>query len=106
MKLTKNEKNILTEIFKASNGLFLFSLYRQLNLSPKEIFIAVEKLKENKLIDISGDRVTITKEGVGYAVQNPLKIREEKTFTKKIDEDFIGRRIDINEFYIPQNFEN
>lgn len=105
MKLTKQERLILVEIFKATNGLFLFTLHRQLNLSPKELFLSVENLKSNGLIEISEDRITITKEGKNYSVQTPLKIKLGVNSEKLIKEDFLGRRININDFYIPQNFE-
>lgn len=105
MKLTKQERQILLEIFKASNGLFLFTLHRQLNLSPKELFLSVENLKSNGLIEISEDRITITKEGINYSVHTPLKIKLEINDKKVVKEEFLGTRININEFYIPQNFE-
>jgi hypothetical protein len=105
MKLTKQEKQILIEIFKASNGLFLFTLHRQLNLSPKEIYSAIENLKSYGLLELKEDKVTITKDGVGYSVQTPLKTKTDITSKKLMKEDFLGRRININEFYIPQNFE-
>lgn len=105
MKLSKQERLILVEIFKASNGLFLFTLHRQLKLSPKELFISVENLKSKGLIEISEDRITITKEGINYSVHTPLKIKSDTNNEKLIKEDFLGRRININEFYIPQYFE-
>lgn len=103
--LTKQEKQILVEIFKASNGLFLFTLHRQLNLSPKEIFSAVENLKSLGLIELLEDKVKITKKGIGYSVQNPLKDQKVLKNETKIQDDFVGRKININEFYIPLNFE-
>lgn len=105
MKLTKQERQLLSEIFKSSNGLFIFTLHRQLNLSPKELFAAIEKLKLNGLIDVNEDRVSITKEGIGYAVITPLKFTNNENKQKLIKENFQGKSIKINEFYIPQNFE-
>lgn len=105
MKLTNQEKKILIEIFKASNGLFLFTLHRQLIISPKDLFLSVENLKSNGLIDVNEDRLTLTKKGVDYSTKTTLKIKTKETNQKTIKEDFIGKRININEFYIPRNFE-
>lgn len=105
MKLIKQERQILNEIFKSSNGLFLFTLHRQLNLSPKDIFTAIENLKSNGLVEVIEDRVSLTKEGIGYTVKNPLKTRLDTNKEKLIKIDFQGKRIKINEFYIPQKFE-
>lgn len=105
MKHTNLERKILNEIFKSSNGLFLFSLYKQLNITPKDLFISIENLKTNGLIDLNEDRVSITKEGIGYVVNTQLKLANNEDKQKLIKENFQGKRIKINEFYIPQNFE-
>lgn len=105
MKLTKYERQILIEIFKSSNGLFLFTIHRQLALSPKDLFSAIENLKSNGFINVDEDRVTITKEGIGYASKTQLKTKVDSNREKLINEEYLGKRININEFYIPQNFE-
>ncbi len=105
MKLTKQERQILIEIFKSINGLFLFSLHSKLNFSPKELFAAIENLKQNGLLDVVDDRVSITNEGVNYASRVPLKSKLDIQNKKLIKEEFLGKKININEFYIPQNFE-
>ena len=105
IKLTKQERQILIDVFKSNNGLFIFTLHRQLNLSPKELFAAIERLKTTGLIDVTEDRATITKDGVEYAVKTPLKTKLDDNKQSLIKENFLGKRIDINEFYIPQNFE-
>lgn len=105
MKLTKQERQILIDIFKSSNGLFIFTLHRQLNLSPKELFTAIEKLKLNDLIDVTEDRAIITKTGIEYTVKTPRKTNFDENKQRLIKENFLGKRIKINEFYIPQNFE-
>jgi predicted methyltransferase len=105
MKLAKQERQILIEIFKSINGLFLFSLHSKLELSPKELFSAIEILKQNGLLEVVDDRVTITNEGVNYAAKVPLKSKSDIHNVKLIKEEFLGKKININEFYIPQNFE-
>lgn len=104
MKLTKLEKQILYEVFKSSNGLFIFSLHRQLNLTPKDLFVSIENLKTSGLIEVNEDRVSTTKDGIGYAVNTQLKTaqNDNQKFKK---ENTVGRKIEINEFYIPQNYE-
>lgn len=105
MKLTKQERQILVEIFKSSNGLFLFTLHRQLNLTPKDLFTAIENLKSNGFVEETEDRITITKEGIEFAVNTPLKNKRVENDKKIVMEDFRGKKINVNEFYIPQNFE-
>lgn len=105
MKPTRQESKILKEIFKSSNGLYLFTLHRQLDISPKDLFLAIENLKANGLIEISEDRVSITKEGVVFAIKTPLKLREKNLDKKMTMEEFKGPTIKINDFYIPQNFQ-
>lgn len=105
MKYSKIDKQILSELFKASDGLYLFTLHRHLNLSPKELFNSVEKLKSSGFVEVSNDRVVITKDGVKYSTQMPLKLKKEIKIDKLIKEEFLGERININEFYIPYNYE-
>lgn len=105
MKLTNQERRILIEIFNSSNGLFLFTLHRQLNISPKDLFISIENLKSNGLLDVNEDRVTLTSKGIDFSTKTKLKINTELTNSNPIKEDYLGKSIDINEFYIPRNFE-
>ncbi|MDP3927758.1 MAG: hypothetical protein Q8R57_01920 [Bacteroidota bacterium] len=105
IKLLKQERRILTDIFGSSNGLFIFTIHRQLNLSPNELFAAIEKLKSNGLIDVIDDRATLTKVGAEYAVKTSLKTKIGHKKQNLIKENFLGKRININEFYIPQKFE-
>jgi len=105
MKLTNQERKILIETFKSSNGLFLFTLHRQLNISPKDLFISVDNLKTNGLLNVNEDRVTLTTKGIDYSTKTTLKIKTENTNQKLIKEDYQGKKININEFYIPRNFE-
>lgn len=105
MKITNQERKILLEVFKSSNGLYLFTLHRQLNISPKDLFLSVENLKSNELLVVNEDRVTLTAKGIDYSTKTTLKIKKEMINTKLIKEDYLGKRINVNEFYIPRNFE-
>lgn len=105
MKLTKQEKLILIEIFKSSNGLFIFTLYRQLNISPKDLFASIENLKSIGFLDVNEDRATITNKGIDFAVKIPLKTKNDANIGRLVKEEFQGKKIKINEFYIPLNFK-
>lgn len=105
MKLTIQESKILIETFKSSNGLFLFTLHRHLNFSPKDLFLSIENLKSEGLIDVNEDRVTLTKKGIDHSTRTTLKSKAEVASQIQIREDYQGARIDINEFYIPRNFQ-
>ncbi len=105
MKLTSKEIKILIEVFRSSNGLFLFTLHSNLNLSPKELFSAVENLTRYGLLEVLEDRVSITGEGIAYSVNNSLTTSSIKSKINLTADEFKGRKIEINDFYIPQNFE-
>lgn len=102
MRLNKLEVRLLTDLFKSSEGLFIFTLYRRYNLSPKELFLAVNKLKENELIEFDDDRISITKQGIQYAVDSNFSKSNKSNRFEKIPENFLGPQISINEFYIPK----
>jgi len=102
MRLNKLEKRLLTDLFKSTEGLFIFTLYRRYNLSPKELFLAINKLKENRLIEIDDDRISITKQGIQFAVNSNFSKSNKSDRFSKIPENFIGPNISINEFYIPK----
>lgn len=104
MKLSKNEKRILIDLFKSTESLFMFTLHKRLQLSPKELFEAIEKLKSSELITVSDNRLSITKEGVKFLVTSDLKQNNSTVNNKIILEDFLGPKIDINSFYIPKDF--
>lgn len=102
MKLSKLEKKLLIDLFKSSEGLFIFTLYQRYNLSPKELFLAVNGLIEHGLINSDGERIIISKDGISYAINSKMKTSEKRNKHDKIPENFLGQKIEINQFYIPK----
>jgi hypothetical protein len=102
MSLTKTEKRLLVDMFKSAEGLFIFTLYKRFNLSPKELFIAIESLKKEGLINSENERLNITKLGIEFIVTNGLKPKGSSKKFVSIPLEFLGPKIGINEFYIPK----
>jgi hypothetical protein len=102
MKLSKLEKRILQDLFKASEGLYMFTVYQRYRLSPKDLFVSLESLKTKKLIVDEEDRMTISNEGKEFVIFNNLSSSDKKERFSRIPDEFIGRRININEFYFPK----
>lgn len=99
--MSSNSKRLLQDLFKSSEGLFIFTLYQRFNISPKELYILINELVEKKLIKEEEDRLTLTSEGKDYVIKTDLTIKSTGNKYDKIPDKFLGRRIEINEFYLP-----
>ncbi|PRB02041.1 hypothetical protein CQ046_13845 [Chryseobacterium sp. MYb7] len=101
MKLNKIEKIILNDLFKSTEGLFIYTLYSRYKVSPKILFETIENLKASNYITGTNERIEITKEGIESIVKKNIK-HEKKEFD--IKEEFLGPQIKINSFYVPRDF--
>lgn len=102
MKLNNQNTRILKYLFKADQGLFTFTLFQRLNVSPKDLFESMVALQELDLINEENDRLSLTSKGKEFIINNKLSSSSINKF-EKIPNAFIGRKIDINEFYLPKN---
>ena len=102
MRLNKIEKLLLVDLFKSSDGLYIYTLYQRYNLSPKELFLTIDSLNKIKLIEVDEDRLKISKQGIEFAIKNNMNSKEQTEKKIIIPENFIGPKIEINQFYIPK----
>lgn len=94
-----HEKSILKLLFESSQGLYTFTLYQRLRLTPKEMFIAIEGLQNLNLISNEDDKITLTEEGKKLTMKGRSNNINNKH--KSIPKNFLGPRKEINEFYLP-----
>lgn len=94
-------KKLLQDLFRASDGLYIFTLYQRFNVSPKELYLTINELVEKKIILSDEDRLSLTSEGKEFVINSDISIKKAKNKSEKIPSEFLGRRIEINEFYLP-----
>lgn len=105
MELTEIERSVLNRLFKASKGLYMRTLQSQYNLTAALFFDLISSLKSIDYIKTVEDRIHITSQGMEYMVANPIKLEKRLSSDVAIPENFQGKKIGINEFYIPTKFE-
>lgn len=101
MKLGKIEKNILTDLYKSEKGLLDYTLHIRYGYSVSKILKLIEKFSHNELVSYDGLRIKITNKGREYLLSNRLIRKGQKDIFSKIPEDFVDKRLEINEFYVP-----
>lgn len=94
-------KRLLQDLFKSSDGLFIFTIYQRFNVSPKELFLLTKELTDKNLVKEDEGRLTLTAEGKDFVIKTDLTIKSTGNKYDKIPDKFLGRRIEINEFYLP-----
>ena len=105
MELSDLELNVLTRLFKASKGLYIRTLLSHHNLTAAKFFDFLSSLKSKDYVRTDEDRVQITSLGIEYVVAHPKKNERKTSADNAIRENFKGKKIGINEFYIPIKFE-
>ena len=103
MKLSKIDRVIIQDLVKAAEGLYVFTLYRRYKISPKELFMAINKLEVAEIIENNDSRIILTKKGVYFAIKKQISHKGHERLT--VPSFSKGPRIKINEFYIPIDFE-
>jgi len=104
MKLSNTDRIIINDLFKATEGLFIYTLYSRYKFSPKDIFESINKLETEGIIHNADDRISLTKAGVDFAIAKHINYKENKS-DKHMPVFCNGPKIEINEFYIPLDFE-
>lgn len=105
MELTALEHSVLTRLFKASKGLYIRTLLSQYNFTDAEFFDLISSLKSKDFVLAGEDRIQITSLGMEYVVAHPKKNERKTSADNTLPENFQGKKIGINEFYIPTKFE-
>lgn len=105
MELTDIEFSLLNRLFRASKGLYMRTLQSQYNLTAAIFFDLINSLKSKDYIRVEENRVQITSQGIEYLVGHPKKNERRASSDNALPENFRGKKIEINEFYIPTKFE-
>lgn len=100
MRLGRVELNILKVLFKSPVGLESFTLYRKFRISFPEFLSSINKLSSLNLILVDGQRIKILNEGA-LMISGSYMGAELRPKWREVPERFIGKKIDVNEFYIP-----
>ena len=98
-------KKILLRIFKATSGLGFARLKSEFSLTDLQLEPILSSLEHLGFIIVTGQRVMISQKGVEYLVSHPEDKVKGNSDENCIPDRFHGKRIGINEFYIPLNFE-
>ena len=96
---------VLIRLFKASKGLYIRTLLSQYNLTDAKLFDLISSLKSKDYVRAGEDRVQITSIGMECVVAHPRKNERKTSDENMVPENFQGKKIAINEFYIPTKFE-
>jgi hypothetical protein len=100
------DRQLLARVFKSKQGLLLKGLKTFMGLSEEEINNSIKKLQGLGFLMIMNDRVFVTDAGSGYVITTQFKMNQKKDRSQsEFLQDFMGKQIGINEFYIPQNFK-
>lgn len=97
----QNDYAILLNIFKSSNGLNAYTLFKRSKISYPLFMNCIRKLQNKKLIEIDKeDHITITESAVCFILQRGFK-KDNNADWKKAPEIFLKNKSDINTLYIP-----
>jgi hypothetical protein len=105
MELSAIELSVLTRLFRASRGLYIWTLQAQYNLTAEKFLDLLNALKSMDYVRIIETRIQITGLGIEYMVAHPKKNEKKTPADILLPENFQGKKIGINEFYIPTKFE-
>ena len=100
MKINRAEMSILKALFKSRPGLESFTLYRDLIISFPVFLSAINNLRTLKLISVEGQRIKISKSGAELISSSYLD-QELRPKWREVPEKYAGKKIEPNEFYIP-----
>ena len=105
MELTDIELSVLNRLFKATRGLYMRTIQTQYNLTAAVFFDLISGLKSKGHVRTEEDRVQITSQGIEYLVGHPKRNETLASSDSMLTENFQGKKIGINEFYIQTKFE-
>jgi len=102
VKIHPIEKRVLFTLFRATDGLLAFTVYKKLEVTPSAFYVAVENLRNAELIRIEDVRLSLTPKAEALVASQTVKSSEPGGRFKNIPEKFKGPRIARDEFYVPK----
>lgn len=102
MKISPNSFRVLVLLFKSNTALTAFTVYRRLRLTYSQFNKSVSELSHMQLVEISDNRISISKHGKDILIQQKSSyiFTGAKTW-RNIPDNFIGNKIEPNDFYVP-----
>jgi hypothetical protein len=104
MHLKDLEEKILLKLIITDVGVSLYSLSKEYKVSVRLLIAAIQNLESCRYLDRNEDIIKISKLGISYLFNKQINQKNE-TIDSKVPVVFLGKKININEFYIPQNFK-
>lgn len=103
-RLTSTQKLILSELIKASNYIYIFTIARKLHLDIYNVTLSLKKLISLNYVkeDTDNDlRVKITLDGKQWFLKNSSYLLTKEKPWREIPGSFIQPQISPNDFYVP-----
>ena len=103
-RLTPTQKLILSELIKADNYIYIFTIAKRLHLDIYTVTISLKKLLSLNYVkeDTDNDlRLKITLDGRNWFLKNSRYLLTKEKSWREIPECFIQSQISPNDFYIP-----
>lgn len=104
MHLKDLEEKILLKLIITNAGASLYSLNKEYKVSVRLLIAAIQNLERCRYIERNEDIIKISKMGISYVFNKQINQKNE-TFASKVPVVFLGKKININEFYIPEDFK-
>jgi len=103
-RLTSTQKLILSELIKADNYIYIYTIAKGLRLDIYTVVMSIKKLLGLNYVkeDTDNDlRVKITPDGRQWFLDNSSYLLTKEKPWRKIPESFIQHHISPSDFYIP-----
>lgn len=104
MHLKDLEEKILLKLIITNAGASLYSLNKEYKVSVRLLIAAIQNLESCRYLERNEDIIKISKMGISYVFNKKINQKNETT-DSKVPVVFLGKKININEFYIPEDFK-
>lgn len=102
MKLSDLERKIIIELYRSSDGLFIYSIFKRQIFSPGVLYRCIDKLVDQDYIIKNGDRLTLTEKAKKHLLsQHYIISNNGNNKYANIPAKFIAKKLEVNGFYLP-----
>jgi len=95
------DRKILGDLYSSVNGLFAFTFYSRYKIEPENMFYFIDKYSEKGIIIYEDDKLYLTKEGRSFYLKQLFHKPSPTNIYSNIPVEFIIRKLEINEPYLP-----
>jgi hypothetical protein len=104
MHLKDLEEKILLKLIITDVRVSLYPLSKEYKVSVRLLIAAIQNLESCRYLERNEDIIKIFKMGISYLFNKQINQKNE-TNDSKVPVGFLGKKININEFYIPEDFK-